>query len=332
MVIRIIEESFRPALRNWPVVVVDVVLVLAYIFLFLLMVGLPFVVLLGGAVGFDPSELRQLPRVLEDVGQLIGENILGAFTVVSAFLLYIVVISTVALFAFGSTLGVITRSVTDPDYRFSLSLFLSEGRRLFWRIMWLSLFLGLLFILVFAGLGLVGALWVMSTGLAFSMKTGLGYFLGTFLTLLGLSLAFVVFLLAWAVSTWAMVILLVKDTRSVDAFTEAVSFIRKNPRSILFFLGLSAIYVGAVIGVSMLTVPFQILPVVGLVVGIPAQIFSYLCNRFFGIMLFAALVRYFLEITGPVPGTDDPPNVPDEPSHTLPSSGEQGPGEPPSSL
>ena len=332
MVIRMIEESFRPAVRNWPVVVVDVVLLLLYIFLFILMVGLPLMVLLGGAFGFDPSEIRQLPRVLDDFGRFVGQNVLGAFTVVSAFLLYLLIVSTVALFAFGATLGVITRSVTDPDYRFSLSLFVSEGRRLFWRIMWLSLFLGLFFIMAFAGLGLVGALWVMATGLVFSMKTGLGYFLGTFFTLLGLTLAFVVFLLAWAVSTWAMVILLVKDTRSMDAFTEAVSFMRKNPRSILFFLGLSAIYVGAVIGVSMLTIPFQVLPAVGLILGIPAQILSYLCNRFFGIILFAALVRYFLEVTKPEPGIQSPPVVPEEPSHTLPSPGEPGPGEHPSSL
>ena len=306
MVIRMIEESFKPSLRNWPILVVDVVLLLVYILLFFLMVGLPFVMFLGVSTGFDLSELRNIPRAMDDLGAFVGQNILGAFTVLTAFLLYTLVVSTVALFVFGATLGTIKRSVTDSGYRFSLGLFMAEGRRLFWRVMWLALFLGLLFILVFIGVGLVGALWVMVTGLIFSMKSGLGYFLGTFLTLLGLSVVFVVFLILWCVSTWAVVILLAKDTGAMDAFTEAVSYMRQNPRSILFFLGISVVYVGAVIGVSMLTIPFQVLPVVGLILGIPAQIFSYLCNRFFGIMLLAALIRYFLETTQPRPSGEGP--------------------------
>ena len=292
MVIDTIKKSIGSAAKNWQIVLVHFVLLLFYIAGFMVMVAAPFAVILAGNLELNPQNINDLINVFGNIANLLTQNLVGFAVAMLALLLYLTIVTTVALYVFSATLGMLGKTVMEDNYRFSLSSFMREGRRFFVRVMWLTFFLGLVFLALMIGISIVaGVSSVLLSPLLASDSTPV-YFVGIFISLLIASLALGGFVLFAVASAFSLITLVVEDMKAIAAFRKAVAFIRQEPQSILFFLAVTGLYMLAVLGVIIITTPLGFIPLVGPFFSMPI---SFVCNRFLGLVMIAALIHFYAD-------------------------------------
>jgi len=306
--------GFSAAVRTWQVLLVQLVAGVFYGLGFVVLVLLPLLLIGMSAAGMDAANLEALAAAgPEEVIGFLLEHIAAVVVVAGAFILYLTAVMTAALFLLGGELGVLRRAALRPDYRFTLKSFMADARRLFWPIMWLGLVVGLAGIgvlLLLGGLAAAGVAVIQP--LAADGGTA-GRALGIFALLAGMSLLIVTlfFLAAW--STWSFVVLAARETKAMDAAREAARFVFSGPRPALYYLGLAALYLVVLTGVSVLLFVLGLIPILGILILIPGQIAYFALNRFLVLWLLGGLFHLYLQERGPAPG--------DAPGRLSPGSG-----------
>jgi len=316
MFVESLKTGFSAAIRTWQAVLVQLVAGVLYGLGFVVVVLLPALVIAASVVGMNMDGLESLAAAGPDeILAFVLEHILAVILLAGIFFLYLLIVTTAALFVFGGILGVIGRATRVPDYRFSLRSFMEEGRRLFWRVMWLTGLIGL----VAMGLGVIlilfGAVGVAVLSPLAASETTAGKFVAIFSSLIGFSvfLAAVVAFAAW--SSWSFVALAARNLRVMEAASEGLRVVVGVPASNLMYLGVTGLYLMTAVGVSLLLFVFGFIPVVGILILIPGQILYYGFERFMTLWLFGALFNYYFDIRGLRP---EPENPPDEPLGRLP--------------
>lgn len=299
MFVESIKKGIDNAVRNWPAVLVEMGAMFIYGVGFVIMVVLPAAVVIGAVAGMNMQGLENFATGFDNIGDLIVNNILAALVVLIALTLYVLVASTLAFYIFSGLLGVVGRASADPSYKFSFTSFMQEGRRLFWRVVWLVFLLSLVFIGVFTAIGLMGMLGKVALAPYFSSESLIAKFTAIFITLLAVSGALIgfVFFIAW--SGYSLVALVVRDIKAFDAFREGLDFIMREPRSLPVFLGAGGLYLLATISVTLMVFPISLIPIVGVFLSIPAQILFYGVDRFLYIAVMGTLFNYYVRVNRP---------------------------------
>src|SRR5512135_1801055 len=98
---------------------------------FFVMVGIP----LGIAFiifGLDLTGLTQIKDfigVFKNPAELLSRYFGLVMIVVSSFLFYILMVTTLGLYVFGGSIGIIGRSILDPSFKFGMRAFFAEARK-----------------------------------------------------------------------------------------------------------------------------------------------------------------------------------------------------------
>jgi len=294
MVTDLVKKSIDSASKNWQIVLLHFGLLFVYAIGFMIMVAAPFAVILAGSMDLNLQGISDLPYAFGNITNMIVQNIVGLAVAMLALLLYLTIVSTVALYVFGATLGMLVKTVREEDYRFSLSSFMREGNRFFGRMIWLTFCLGLIFLAIMIGISIIAGGGAMIISPLLSSESGPVYFIGIFISLLIASSVLVVFVLFAVVSAFSLITLVAEDIKAIAAFKETMAFMRREPRSILFFLAASGLYILAACGVMIITIPLGLIPLIGPLLSIPI---SFACNRFLGLAMIAALIHFYAGIS-----------------------------------
>lgn len=299
MFIEILKSGMEAALRNWKLAVFKLMFTAVYLIGFALMVAAPIVFLFGASSNSAARHFLDNPfGFATDLAALFFQNLFGLGVVLFAFFLYLLIAGTMALFVFAGTVGVMGRSVLAPEnFSFSFSGFMHEGARLFMRSMWLTLLLGLLLMGLVVALIIGGA--VLSSILAplFAAKSAVSHFLATFLSLIGGSVAIGACILLWTVSNYSIAILGVAEMGASAIFSEAAAFLRRSPDAILVALGTGLSAFLAAVVVILLAAAFELVPVIGHLLMLPAFLASQVVNDIIGFAMLGSLMRFYRQRT-----------------------------------
>jgi len=294
MVTDTIKKSIDSAAKNWQIVLIHFVLLFFYIIGFIIMVVVPFAVILAGNIDLNLQTISDPINAFGNITNLLVQNLASLAVAVLALLLYLTLVSTVALYIFSATMGTLEKTVREKDYRFSLSSFMREGNRFFGRVMWLTFLLGLILVAFMICVSiLVGVGFVFLSPLL-SSESGFVYFVGIFISLLIASATLIGFVLLAVAGAFSLVTLVVCDMKVIAAFKEALAFMRREPRSIFFFLAATGLYILAACGVMIITIPLGLIPLIGPLLSVPI---SFVCNRFIGLAMIAALIDFYTGIS-----------------------------------
>ncbi len=296
MVIDTIKKSIGPAAKNWQIVLIHFVLLFFYAFGFIILVAIPFAVIFAGSMDLNMQNISDPINAFGNIENLLVQNLAGLAVAILALLLYLTIVSSVALYIFGATMGTLEKAVRKKNYRFGFSSFISEGNRFFGRILWLTFLLGLMLIAlmicisIMAGIGSVFILPLLSS------ESGTVYFIGIFISLLMASVALAGFTLLAVAGAFSLVALVVDDIKAIAAFKKSLAFIQRKPSSILFLLAVTGIYLLAACSVMLITIPLGIIPLIGPLLSIPV---SFVCNRFLGLVMITALIYFYTSSNRP---------------------------------
>ena len=319
----VLKSGFGLVNRNWQLVVVQVVMMIATFISFFVVVGIPLFIafVLFGLDLTGLAETHNFMALLRNPTELLSKYMGIVLIVVTSFVLYFLIVTTAGLFVFGGTAGTIGRSVLEPSTKFSMKLFFAEAKKLFFPLMWFFLFMGLIFAAIAFFLGLFGGGALAIVQSAKSQDSTLALFLGIFFFLVLTLIALIIVLGAIAVTVYGIAVLFFKNEGAIRSFRDAVTFLWNRQSAFWFYAALFFFYLIASFILMLFTFPFKLIPIIGTIISFPLQLLSYVLQSYIGLVIMAATFIYYhrAEIERPVvsPGTTEargPLMTPDESS------------------
>lgn len=297
-----IKEGIQTVHKNWQLVFVQLASVLLSCISFFLIVGVPIAVAFI-MFGLDLTEILRLKDIvsaLKGSAELLNKYFGMALVIIVALLFYVIVILIVWVFTLGGTIGVLARAIAKSSEKFSLSLFFSEGKALFFPAFVFSSLIGLVFIVLAFVLGLLGGGASTIIDLAKGYEATLGLFLGVFFSLVLLSVGFLLILVTLSVTVYGAAYLAFNRPKPLKALKEAVRYLYAEPSALVFYGILLLGYMLAGFLVILIGSPLALVPVIGPIISLPFQLVSYIIQGYISLIMLSSAFHYYHK-TGPVP-------------------------------
>lgn len=293
-----IRTGFHIINRRLQLVGVQAVLMVVNCIAFFLVVGIP----LGIAFvifGLDLTGLtraRDIFSILSNPSEFIANYLWLVLMVVTCILLYLLLVTTLGLFVFSGSAGIVGRSILEPVPPFSMKRFFTEAKEFFFPLMWYSLFVSLVFLGMAFLLGLFGGGIAAIVSAAKSQDSTLALFLGIFFSLVLSLVAVSILLGGLAVTVNGIAVLFFKREGSWKAFREACVFLWKRQNAFWLY---ALLFLGYVIGsffAMVISYPFHLIPIIGTIISFPLQLISYIVQGYLGLVVLAVVFTYYYEL------------------------------------
>lgn len=330
-----IKSGFRLVNNKWQLVAVQAGVMLFNCIAFFIMVGIPLGVafIIFGLDLTGLTEIKDFVNVFRNPAELLSKYFGLVMIVVSSFLFYILLITTLGLYIFAGSIGVIGRSILDSSFKFSIKSFLGEARKFFFPIMWYSLVVGLVFIFIAFILGLFGGGIAAVVSAARSQDSTLALFLGIFFSLILILIGISLILGALSVTVYGIAMLFFKGEGSVKSFKGGFKFVWTHQNAFWLYAMLLVGYVIVSFIVMLVVYPFNLIPIIGTIISIPFQIISYVIQGYLGLVIVAVVFNYYFEMemkkTSSSPVETSTEAAPGSSSGTVDISSAQVPGQEP---
>lgn len=292
-----VKSGFRLINRNWQLVGVQVAMTIANCIGFFVIVGIPLVIAIvifvQGALGM--SEMKYVLDSLKNPDELFSKYFGIVMIVVISFLLYVLIASTLGLFVFAGSIGTVGRSVLNPSEKFSMKVYMSEAKRIFFPLIWFSLVMGLIFLAVAFFLGLLGGGAAVVVQSAKSQDSTLALFLGIFFSLVLVLLGIAVILGVISITVYGLAVLFFKNEGAIRSSREAARFLWERPSAFWLYVLLFFAYIIASFVLMLFTYPFNLIPIIGTLISFPLQVASYVVQSYIGLAILAAVFIYYYE-------------------------------------
>jgi hypothetical protein len=176
-----------------------------------------------------------------------------------------------------------------------VKLFIDEAKKIFFRLMWFSLFMGLVFITIAFLLGLLGGGVAAIVQSARSQDSTLALFLGIFFSLILALLAVSLILGALAATVYGIAILFFKAGGALRSFREAVAFLWNRQSALWLYVLLFSAYIITSFVLMLFSYPFNLIPFIGTIIAFPLQLISYTAQSYLGLVIIASIFIYYYE-------------------------------------
>lgn len=314
-----VKEGVRLIHGNWRLIIAQLVMSVAGCMGFFLIVGLPLLAAFL-MLGIDIAELGELSGLLEAIkepSELIGRysGIIVLLLVCLAF--YMTFAFAVWIFVLGATAGTIRNSIRGTSSGFRLNDFFAEGKRLFLPLAGYMMITGIIFIGAAFVLGMLGGGAAAVSSTLGIKSTVAGLVFKVLLTLTLMLVGFVLIVMFIALSAQGTLAVVFDGTGPLRSLKRAYSYLRGNPDALGFY---GVIITGYVIMYFLLVLPgypMRLIPIIGVLLSLPYQIFSYVFQSYICLVALASLSVYYYSFisAGSTPASDTsaeeaPPQAP----------------------
>jgi len=290
-----IKSGFRLINKNWQLVIIQLGMMLANCLGFFIFVGLPLAVafVIFGLDLTELTELKNLMGTMKDPSEIITKYFGLIIVLLVSFAVYLLVATAVGLYVFGGCAGVIGKVVKGDADRFSRNVFFSEGKRLFWPLVGSTAIIGIVFLAVAFILGIfVGGIGVVIS-IAKGYEATLAVILGIFLSLLLFSIGLALIISSIALTLYGIAAIVLNGIRPWQAAKDAVKYLYHNPAALWLYCIAFAGYILATFFLILLGTPFNLIPLIGALISIPYQLFSYAVQSYLGLVIVAVIFIYY---------------------------------------
>jgi hypothetical protein len=309
-----IKNGFRLVNKNWQLVLIQLGMMLVNCIGFFVFVGIPLAVafVIFGLDLTEMTELKNLLGTMKDASEIITKYLGLIIVLAVSFVVYLLVAASIGLYVFGGSAGTIGRAVRDgaDRFKFNMNIFFTEGKRLFWPMVGFTAIIGIIFLGVAFVLGVfVGGIGVIIS-IAKGHETILAVVLGIFLSLLlfCIGLALVISLIALTLYGTAAIVF--KGTGPWQAIKDTIKYLYRNPAALWLYCLAFGGYFLATFLLVLLGTPFSLIPLIGAIIAIPYQLFSYALQSYLGLIIVAAIFIYYFSTEVKLPETPDEGTAP----------------------
>lgn len=327
-----IKAGIHTVNKNWQLLFVQfIAFVLSGLSFFIIVVmpiAIAFIIF-----GLDLTEilrLKDLISVFRESAELLNKYFAMALIILFSLLIYLSVILVAWVFALGGTIGILAKSILNDINRFSLRTFFSEGRRLFLPLSLFSSMIAVMFLFIAFSLGILvgGASTIID--IAKSYEATFGLFIGFFCSLVLMSVGIALILLTLSVATYGVAHLVFDQAKSVETIKETARYLYSKPAAIGFYTLVLLGYMVIGFIVLLIGAPLTFVPIVGPLLSLPYQLFTYMCQGYLSLVMLASVFHYYKDapygVSQPSTGAADisghtedaPAPPPDQPEGTQP--------------
>lgn len=293
-----IRTGFHTINRRMQLVGVQAVLMIINCCSFFVVVGIP----LGIAFvifGLDLTGLthaKDIFSMFSSPSDFIAKYLWLVLMVVTSILLYFLFVTTLGLYVFSGSAGIVGRSILDPSEPFSMKRFFSEARQFFFPLLWYTCLISVIFLAIAFMLGLFGGGIAAIVSAARSQDSTLALFLGIFFSLV-LALAAIGLLLAiLSVTVYGIAALFFKREGSWKAVKDACTFLWNHQTAFWLYALLFLGYVVVSFFAMLISYPFHLIPIIGTIISFPLQLISYMVQGYLGLVVLAVVFTYYYEL------------------------------------
>ncbi|HBR21423.1 MAG TPA: hypothetical protein DD713_02460 [Nitrospiraceae bacterium] len=314
-----IKNGFRLVNKNWQLVLIQFGMMLVNCIGFFVFVGIPLAVafVIFGLDLTEMTELKNLLGTMKDATEIITKYLGLIIVLVVSFVVYLLVAASVGLYVFGGSAGIIGRAVRDSADRFNMNTFFSEGRRLFWSLAGFTAIIGIIFLGVAFVIGVFAGGIGVIISIAKGYETTLAVVLGIFLSLLLFCIVLALIISSIALALYGTAAIVLKGTGPWQATRDTIKYLYRSPAALWLYCLAFGGYILATFLLVLLGAPFSLIPIIGAIIAIPYQIFSYAVQSYLGLVIVAVIFIYYFstevkpsempdEGTEPVSGNSTP--------------------------
>lgn len=293
-----IKSGFRLVNSRWQLVAVQAGMMLFNCIAFFIMVGIPLGIafIIFGLDLTGLTEIKDFIGVFKNPAELLSKYFGLVMIVISSFLFYILMVTTLGLYIFGGSVGIIGRSILDPSSKFSMKSFFREARKFFFPIMWYSLLVGLVFIFIAFILGLFGGGIAAVVSAAKGQDSTLALFLGIFFSLILILIGVSLILGVLSVTVYGIAVLFFRGEGAVRSFRDGFKFVWVHQNAFWLYALLLIGYIIVSFLVMLIVYPFNLIPIIGTIISIPFHIISYVVQGYLGLVIVAVVFNYYFEM------------------------------------
>jgi uncharacterized membrane protein len=293
-----IRAGFQTINRRLQLVGVQAALMVINCISFFVVVGIPLFIAFV-IFGLDLTGLtraKDIFSVFSSPSEFIAKYLWLVLMVVTCILLYVLLVTTLGLYVFSGSAGMVGRSILEPSLPFSMKRFFAEAKELFFPIMWYSLFVSLVFLVIAFMLGLFGGGIAAIVSAAKSQDSTLALFLGIFFSLVLALVAISILLGVLAVTVYGIAVVFFKRQGSWNAFKEACIFLWRRQNAFWLYALLFLGYVAGSFITMVISYPFHLIPIIGTIISFPLQLISYMVQGYLGLIVLAVVFTYYYEL------------------------------------
>jgi len=294
-----LQDGFLIINRNWQLIFVNFGSVLLSIIGFFLIVILPIILLITKS--FDFSNILVLIKSPE---QWLNFNIIPKNLLIIAIILviiYIILSTTIVMFVFSGSIGVITNAVKDKDFNFTIKSFFKQGKRLFLPVLCYTSILGLITI----GIIIIGfIIGVIATAFGLSISSnepktvGITFFIISFLYCIIGFIGMIGTFIFFSFLIYGNVIIGLTEYRGLKALKHTKDFFIKKPMSILLYL---IFFISSFILIFILNVFIELF--FNLFIKLLYQILVYFAQVYISYWILAVIAVYYYDYLISLPET-----------------------------
>lgn len=290
-----IKGGVRVISRNWQLVLIQLCMVFASSIGFFLIVGIPLAIafIIFGVDLTEMANFQDIISLLKGPSDILSKYF-GLFLIVLAsMLVYLIMVALLGIYLFGGSVGIIGRSLRDSSVKFHLRMFFEEARRLFFRLLAFTAFIGMIFVVAAFLLGLLGGGIGTIVSYAQTQDSTLALFFGTFFSLIMIIMAAILILGILSVTLYGVASLCFKETGAVKSIQEAWRFLTGHPNAFWLYAILFAGYLLASFLLILFSYPFTLVPIIGTILSFPYQLISYAFQTYLGLIIIAAILNFY---------------------------------------
>ncbi|MBI5026889.1 MAG: hypothetical protein HZC12_09260 [Nitrospirae bacterium] len=295
VIFELIKDGFRLTHKNWQVILVQIAFMIVSCIGFFIFVGLPLAIAFV-YFGIDLVQVKDFLQMFRSPAEILSRYFGLVIFILTAFILYLGIVSALSIFTFGGTLGVLRNSVLDSQYKFSLSSFFQEGKKLFFPITGFAIVASAGLVVVFFIFGVFGGCGFSIISAYREKETFIAVFTGTFFALLLIACGLVIVLGALALVFYSVMALVVERIGPLKAFKKGFTFIKENPKAFIFYAVLIMGYMSANFLLMFLVYPLSLIPAIGPIIGFPFHLVSYILQSYLWIVIMSSLLIFYMWI------------------------------------
>jgi hypothetical protein len=299
--ISIIKEGMKVANKNWQLILIQFFFMFLGFLSMLIIVGIPLAIAFV-IFGVDLTEMLRQPDlvgVFRIAGDMLSKSLPIVIFVVLSFILYAASLICMSIFVCSGTIGLLARSI-QTGQGFSLQIFWSEARRLFFPVFIYANIAGLGFTLFTMIMGILSESANQLVILAETSEAVFSEFLRIFFGLLLGSTGLLIFLFIMGITLYGFGYLAFNRPRPFRGVKQIVVYMYRNPSSLLLISVMTVIFLAVLFVISMVSIFSASVPVIGTLLALPLNFMSQAALWYAIVIILASLFLFYYR-TGYLP-------------------------------
>lgn len=310
-----IKTGFKVVNRNWQLVLIQVGAMFVSLFGFFIFIGIPLAIAFI-IFGIDLTNLSRPDDIIglfKRASDLLSQYLGLAILLFTSLIIYLLSVFAIGVFVCGGSIGTIARTIKTTE-SFHFKTFLTEGKRLFFKLIGFTAIIGAGFLILAFILALLGGAISALVSFARGQEAALALFLNIFFSLLLFVIGLGLIIIILSITVFGTAIIALDGHGPIRAIKNAVQYIYKRPQGIYLYCLIFFAFVIINFALILIGILIGLVPLIGPLLSFLYQLFLYFLQSYLNLIMIATILVYYHSLLTPLTEKDSTQTLDTSPS------------------